>query len=180
MPEKKTQIMDEGAVKRTLMRMSHQIVERNPDADEICVIGVRSRGVPLARILAENVQEISGKKVQIGELDVAPCRDDRDENSEQPTVTATNVPFSVKDRVVVLVDDVLYTGRTVRAAIEALIRLGRPACIQLAVLVDRGHRELPIRGDYVGKNVPTSRKERISVKVPEFDGETAVELINYF
>lgn len=180
MPEKKTQIMDEGAVKRTLMRMSHQIVERNPEAEEICVIGVRSRGVPLARILAENVQTISGKRVQIGELDIAPCRDDLDENAELPEVTATNVPFSVKDRVVVLVDDVLCTGRTVRAAIEALIRLGRPACIQLAVLVDRGHRELPIRGDYVGKNVPTSRKERIAVKVPEFDGETAVELINYF
>ena len=137
MNEKKTQIMDEPAVFRTLMRMSHQIVERNPEEEAICVFGVRRRGAVLGKQIAENVRQISGKNVEFGELDVTLYRDDINSLSENQIVNITGVDFSIKDKTVILVDDVLFTGRTVRAAIEAVLKLGRPACIQLAVLVDR-------------------------------------------
>lgn len=170
----KAKLMDEGAVRRTWVRMAHEIVEKNDTADELCFLGIHRRGVPLARALAENVTEFSGISTYVGTVDVTPHRDDRDRDSKEPAVTKTKIDFSLDGKTVILVDDVIYTGRTIRAAMEALMTLGRPAKIQLAVLVDRGHRELPIRGDYVGKNVPTSRKERISVRVTEFDGETGV------
>lgn len=166
--------MDEGAMHRTLIRMAHEIVEKNDTAEELCFLGIHRRGVPLARELAKNVAEFSTVKTRFGTVDVTPHRDDRDRETEGSAGTDTRIDFPIDGKTVILVDDVIYTGRTVRAAMEALMILGRPAKIQLAVLVDRGHRELPIRGDYVGKNVPTSRKERISVRVAEFDGETGV------
>ena len=170
----KAKLMDEGAMKRTLIRMAHEIVEKNDSAEDLCILGIHSRGVPLARELAENVKRFSEIRVSVGSVDVTPHRDDRDRTLDEPTVTNTKIDFPIDGKTVILVDDVIYTGRTIRAAMEALMTIGRPARIQLAVLVDRGHRELPIRGDYVGKNVPTSRKERISVRVPEYDGETGV------
>ncbi len=170
----KAKLMDEGAMHRTLIRMAHEIVEKNDTAEELCLLGIHRRGAPLARELAENVAKFSGIRSYVGSVDVTPHRDDRNRDSEEPTVTNTKIDFPIDGRTVILVDDVIYTGRTIRAAMEALMTLGRPAKIQLAVLVDRGHRELPIRGDYVGKNVPTSRKERISVRVLEYDGETGV------
>ncbi len=170
----KAKLMDEGAMKRTLVRMAHEIVEKNDNADELCFLGIHTRGVPLAEELAENVEKFSGIKVLVGSVDITPHRDDRNRDSDEITVTNTKIDFSINGKTVILVDDVISTGRTIRAAMEALMTLGRPDKIQLAVLVDRGHRELPIRGDYVGKNVPTSRKERISVRVTEYDGETGV------
>lgn len=170
----KAKLMDEGAMHRTLVRMAHEIVEKNDSAEELCFLGIHTRGVPLAKEIAENVAKFSDIKASVGSVDVTPHRDDRNRNSEELTVTNTKIDFPLDGRTVILVDDVIYTGRTIRAAMEALMALGRPAKIQLAVLVDRGHRELPIRGDYVGKNVPTSRKERIFVRVAEYDGETGV------
>ena len=170
----KAKLMDEGAMHRTLVRMAHEIVEKNDEAEELCFLGIHTRGVPLARELAENVGRFSEIKINVGSVDITPHRDDRDRDSKEPTVTNTKIDFSIDGKTVVLVDDVIFTGRTIRAAMEALMILGRPEKIQLAVLVDRGHRELPIRGDYVGKNVPTARKERISVRVKEYDGETGV------
>jgi len=169
-------LMDEGGIDRALIRISHEIIERNPDADEICVIGIQRRGVPLARQIAGYIASFSEAKVNVGKLDITLYRDDLSELHEQAEVHGTEIGFPIKNKTVVLVDDVIYTGRTVRAALDALIAQGRPACIQLAVLIDRGHRELPIRGDYVGKNVPTSRSEMICVKLPEFDGEKGVFL----
>ncbi len=170
----KAKLMDEGAMRRTLVRMAHEVVEKNDNAKEICFLGIHTRGVPLARELAKNVETFSNLKIYVGSVDVTPHRDDRNRGSDEPTVTNTKIDFSIDGKIVVLVDDVIFTGRTIRAAMEALMTLGRPAKIQLAVLVDRGHRELPIRGDYVGKNVPTARKERITVKIAEYDGETGV------
>ncbi len=170
----KAKLMDEGAMRRTLVRMAHEIVEKNDSANELCFLGIHTRGVPLAKEIAENVEKFSEIRTFVGSVDVTPHRDDRNRDSEEVTVTNTKIDFPIDGRTVILVDDVIYTGRTIRAAMEALMSIGRPAKIQLAVLVDRGHRELPIRGDYVGKNVPTSRKERISVRVVEHDGETGV------
>ncbi len=170
----KAKLMDEGAMRRTLIRMAHEIVEKNDRVDELCMLGIHTRGVPLAAELAENVKKFSEIRVKVGSVDITPHRDDRDRDSGEITVTNTKIDFSIDGKTVILVDDVICTGRTIRAAMEALMTLGRPAKIQLAVLVDRGHRELPIRGDYVGKNVPTSRKERIAVRVAEYDGETGV------
>ena len=172
----KAKLMDEGAVRRTWVRMAHEIVEKNDTADELCFLGIHRRGVPLARALAENVAKFSGISTHVGTVDVTPHRDDRDRDSKEPTVTKTKIDFSLDGKTVILVDDVIYTGRTIRAAMEALMTLGRPAKIQLVVLVDRGHRELSIRGDYVGKNVPTSRNETIKVKTVEIDGEDGAEL----
>ena len=168
--------MDGAAMDRSLMRISHEIVERNPDCGELCLVGIFRRGVPLAGQIADNIAAISGSRPLLGEMDVSLYRDDLSEVGEQASVNRTKIDFDVRGRTIVLVDDVIYTGRTARAAIEALIRLGRPAAIQLAVLIDRGHRELPIRADFVGKNVPTSRRELIEVRVPQFDGvkETAL------
>lgn len=166
--------MDEAAMRRTLIRMAHEIVEKNDDVTELCFLGIHRRGIPLAKELAENVARFSGIKVCVGSVDITLHRDDRERGRADPTVTNTKIDFPLENRTVILVDDVIFTGRTIRAAMDALVSLGRPAKIQLAVLIDRGHRELPIRGDYVGKNVPTSRKEQIAVRVLDYDGEVGV------
>lgn len=172
----KNVIMDSKSLERTLTRIAHEIVEKNRGAQDLALVGIRSRGVPLAERLAEKIREIEEKDVQVGKLDITLYRDDLSTLSEQPIVHGTEVPFPVAGKILVLVDDVLYTGRTVRAALDAVIDLGRPASIQLAVLIDRGHRELPIRADFVGKNIPTSKKEIVIVKVQEKDGTDGVVL----
>ena len=172
----KAAIMDEAAIERALIRISHQILERNKGADRLCLIGISRRGVPLAERIARNIESIEGAKLPIGTMDITLYRDDLSKEDENPQVTGTKIPFDVRDRKVILVDDVLFTGRTIRAAIEGIFALGRPAEIQLAVLIDRGHRELPIRADYVGKNIPTSRAELVAVNLPEYDGKCSVEL----
>jgi pyrimidine operon attenuation protein/uracil phosphoribosyltransferase len=173
----KAQLLDEQAMRRALVRLAHEITERNKGISNIVLVGIRTRGVPLAERLASFIEQIEGTAVPVGALDITFYRDDLSHISEQPEVKQTEFPCSIVDKDVVLVDDVLYTGRTARAALDALIDLGRPACIQLAVMVDRGHRELPIRADYVGKNVPTSKKEIIAVKVKEIDGEDSISII---
>lgn len=172
----KTQIMDQEGMRRALTRIAHEIVEKNKGVDDLCFIGVRSRGVPLARRLAQKVQEIEGKAVPFGVIDITLYRDDLGASSRQPVVSHTDINFEVSGKTVILVDDVLFTGRTTRAALDAIFDLGRPSSIRLAVLVDRGHRELPIRPDYVGKNVPTSLKETVSVSVKEIDQEDRVTI----
>lgn len=171
----KSYLMDSNAVNRSLTRISHEIAERNPDNSELCLIGVMRRGAPLADILAAKLKAL-GIEVKTGYLDVTFYRDDLEKASVQPEVNKTEIDFSVTDKTVVIVDDVLFTGRTARAAMEAVIALGRPAKIQFAALIDRGHRELPIVADYVGKNVPTSRDEFIMVKFPPFDEEVSVSI----
>ena len=165
----KAQIMDKAAIDRALRRVAHEIVEKNQGTQGLVFIGIRRRGVPLAERLRDNVRDIEGKEVPLGVLDITLYRDDLTTRSDAPEVHRTEVPCSVQGRKVVLCDDVLYTGRTVRAAMDAIMDLGRPQTIQLAVLIDRGHRELPIRADYVGKNVPTSGREVIEVKFKEID-----------
>lgn len=172
----KSQIMDEAAVGRALRRISHEIIEKNNGCKDVCLIGVCRRGVPLARRIAKNISEVEGSEITVGSLDITLYRDDVAERFADPELHGTDIDFDIEGKRIVLVDDVLFTGRTTRAAIDAVMALGRPASIQLAVLVDRGHRELPIRGDYIGKNVPTSKGELISVCVPEYDGRTCVEL----
>jgi pyrimidine operon attenuation protein/uracil phosphoribosyltransferase len=164
--------MDADRISRALARIAHEIHERNPGASAIALVGVRSRGVPLARRIGRSLQQISGQDIAAGALDITLYRDDlmRASVGPQPLVRATDIPFSIDDRTIILVDDVLYTGRTTRAALDALIDFGRPKAIQLVVLVDRGHRELPIKADYVGKNVPTSRQESVQVRLQELDG----------
>lgn len=176
MKQHKATLMDRDSVLRVLKRISHEIVERNNGSDDLYIIGIKRRGVPLADMIAENIALIEGKKPPVGILDITFYRDDLKKEANEPIVHSSNVPFSVENKHVILVDDVLYTGRTVRAALDALNSFGRPASVQLAVLIDRGHRELPIRGDYVGKNVPTSKNEIISVKMPPFEEEASVEL----
>jgi len=170
--------MDADRIGRTVTRIAHEIIERNRALDELAIIGIRSRGVPLARRLASAVAEISGQEVPTGALDITLYRDDlmRHAIGAQPVVRSTDIPFSIDDRRILLVDDVLYTGRTIRAALDALIEFGRPKTIQLVVLVDRGHRELPIKADYVGKNVPTSPAESVQVHLTEIDGVDQVEI----
>ncbi|NLY52719.1 MAG: bifunctional pyr operon transcriptional regulator/uracil phosphoribosyltransferase PyrR [Firmicutes bacterium] len=170
----KAQIMDEAAIGRALTRIAHEILERNKGVQDLMLVGIRTRGVPLARRLVQRIEEIEGVAVPMGELDITLYRDDLSTIAEQPVVEETKLPEDVNGKIVVLVDDVLFTGRTTRAAMDALIDHGRPRQIQLAVLVDRGHRELPIRADYVGKNVPTSLREIISVRLTETDGEERV------
>lgn len=174
----KAQIMDEAALGRALMRISHEIVEHNRGVDNVVLVGVRRRGEPIACRIRENIRKIEEKEIPCGSLDIRFYRDDLSRLSELPETRRAELPFDVTDRDVVLCDDVIYTGRTARAAIEAIFSLGRPRSIQLAVLVDRGHRELPIRPDYVGKNIPTSRSELVEVRLPEFDGETGVFLMD--
>ena len=164
------EILNEKSTRSTLMRLSYEIVEKNQNADCICIVGIRRRGAAIAKIIAENIKKIGECEVLCGEVDVSLYRDDLSSIKDQPIVNETAIDFSVKEKTVVLVDDVLFTGRTARAAMDAVIALGRPAKIQLCELVDRGHRELPIRADFVGKNVPTSMDEIISVKMPEYDG----------
>ncbi len=170
----KAEIMDADAMRRAVTRIAHEIVERNKGLSGVVLIGVHRRGVPLAKRLQAVLSEIECTEVPVGELDITLYRDDLSLRFDQPRVGPTRLPFDVTEKHVVLVDDVLYTGRTIRAAMDALMDLGRPKSIQLAVLVDRGHRELPIRADYVGKNVPTSRKEIIHVRLAEIDGRDQV------
>jgi pyrimidine operon attenuation protein/uracil phosphoribosyltransferase len=169
--------MDADAIRRALTRIAHEILEKNQGTKDLVLVGIRRRGVPLARKIAQIIKEIEGTSVPLGILDITLYRDDLSQLGYQPLVRKTEVPFDITGKKVILVDDVLYTGRTVRAALDALIDLGRPKLIQLAVLIDRGHRELPIRADFVGKNVPTSRKEEISVSVQEIDGVDRVAII---
>ena len=173
----KATLMDEAAMERALTRIAHQILERNKGADRLCLIGISRRGIPLAERIRQKITDIEGVSLPIGTMDITLYRDDLSALSENAEVTGTRVPFPVKDQKVILVDDELYTGRTIRAAIEGIFTLGRPAEIQLAVLIDRGHRELPIRADYVGKNIPTSRSELVAVNFPEYDGKCSVELL---
>ena len=173
----KAQLMDERAMQRALTRIAHEIVERNKGTEGLVLIGVRRRGVPLAQQLSAAISEIEGcPALPVGTLDIAFYRDDLSVRAKQPEVIGTDVPFTLEDKTVVLVDDVIYTGRTIRAALDALMDLGRAQRIQLAVLIDRGHRELPIRPDFVGKNVPTSSDEFIAVNTVEFDGNNSVLL----
>jgi len=170
----KAQVLDEAALERALTRISHEILERNSGATTLAFVGLRTRGVTLAERLADRIAAIDGTKVPVGTLDITLYRDDLGLKTDQPRVRGTDIPFPVKGRTIVLVDDVLFTGRSIRAALDALIDLGRPKMIQLAVLIDRGHRELPIRPDYVGKNLPTSRRESVAVRLREHDGEDRV------
>jgi pyrimidine operon attenuation protein/uracil phosphoribosyltransferase len=169
----KAQVLDEAALDRALTRIAHEILERNAGSANLTFVGLRTRGVTLAHRLAAKIARIDGATVPVGTLDITLYRDDLDMRGA-PVVRGTDIPFSIKDKLVVLVDDVLFTGRTIRAALDALIDLGRPRAIQLAVLVDRGHRELPIRPDYVGKNLPTSRRESVAVRIREHDDEDRV------
>ncbi|GAF26601.1 pyrimidine operon attenuation protein/uracil phosphoribosyltransferase [Moorella thermoacetica Y72] len=166
----KARIMDADKLRRTLTRIAHEILERNRGTENLVLIGIRRRGVPLAERLQKLIREIEGVEVPLGILDITLYRDDLTTLSVQPVIHRTEIPFNINGKKVVLVDDVLFTGRTLRAALDALIDLGRPQNIQLAVIIDRGHRELPVRADYVGKNVPTSRKEEIAVQLVEIDG----------
>ncbi len=165
----KSELMNAADMRRALKRISHQIIEHNHGAENVVLLGIRRRGVPLARTLAKNISDIEGIDVPVGELDITLYRDDLSELHPDPVISGSLVPFDINGMHVVLVDDVLYTGRTARAALDATSACGRAASIQLAVLIDRGHRELPIRADYVGKNVPTSKSELVAVKVPEID-----------
>jgi len=167
-------IMDSQAIRRALIRVAHEIVEKNKGIKDLVLVGIRTRGVPLAEYLAAEIAKIEGVKVPVGILDITLYRDDLSTLSYQPVVHGTHFPSNINGKTLVLVDDVLFTGRTVRAALDAIIDIGRPKSIQLAVLVDRGHRELPIRADYVGKNVPTSSQEIVSVQLESIDGSEQV------
>ncbi|MBO5295254.1 MAG: bifunctional pyr operon transcriptional regulator/uracil phosphoribosyltransferase PyrR [Clostridia bacterium] len=172
--KQKAQIMDATAISRAMARITHEIIERNQGVGSICLLGVRRRGVPLAAMLAQNIKRFEGVEVPLGYLDITRHRDDLTEQEKIEKTAECHIPCDIRERTVILVDDVMYTGRTTRAALEAVFAFARPQAVQLAVLVDRGHRELPIRPDYVGKNVPTSRSESVSVRLEEIDGETAV------
>ena len=168
--QEKALIMDDKAMDRAITRIGHEIIEKNKGVKDVVLIGIRTRGVPLAEYLAGAIEKIEGYRPPIGLLDITLYRDDLSTLAYQPVVHGTEIPFDLNGKIVVLVDDVLYTGRTIRAALDAVIDMGRPQSIRLAVLVDRGHRELPIRADYVGKNVPTSSREVVSVQLEACDG----------
>jgi pyrimidine operon attenuation protein/uracil phosphoribosyltransferase len=172
--KEKAEIVDADGLRRIVTRIAHEIVERNKGVEDLVLVGIRRRGVPLAIRMAEKIKEFEGKAPFEGSLDITLYRDDLSTVSQQPVVGSSEIPVDITNKVVVLVDDVLYTGRTVRAAMDALIDFGRPRSIQLAVVIDRGHRELPIRADFVGKNVPTSSREVIGVKLAEIDGVDGV------
>ena len=171
-------VMDADRMGRSLARIAHEILERNRGVEELALVGIRTRGVPIAKRLARAIHEINGHDIATGALDITLYRDDlmRHAVGPQPLVRRTEIPFSIDDRRILLVDDVLYTGRTIRAALDALIDFGRPKAIQLVVLVDRGHRELPIKADYVGKNLPTSLSQSVQVHLLEIDGRDEVEI----
>lgn len=173
----KSQIMDKAQMERSVHRMAHEIIEQNRGLAKICLVGIRSRGVPLAQRLSEYLRLIEGQDIPVGMLDITLYRDDLSTIAHQPVIKGSQLDFDIEDAIIVLVDDVLFTGRTVRAAIDALMDFGRPRHIQLAVLIDRGHRELPIKADYVGKNVPTSKEEIIKVEFEETDGSDRVCIV---
>jgi len=175
MPEKV--MLNEADIRRALTRIAHEIVERNHGCDGIIFVGMHTRGVPLARRIAANIKEFEGVEIPVGALDINPYRDDISSLGWQPPVRPTVIPTDIAGKSVILVDDVLFTGRSIRAAMDAVIDLGRPRSIQLAVLVDRGHREIPIRADYVGKNMPTSRYEDVEVRLKETDGRDQVAIV---
>jgi pyrimidine operon attenuation protein/uracil phosphoribosyltransferase len=172
----KSIIMDEAAVLRSMTRITHEIIEKNSGTKDIVLLGIHRRGMPLAAILQKNIRRFEGVEVPLGSIDISLYRDDLTELSDLPETGNSLIPCDIHGKKVILVDDVIYTGRTVRAAIEAVFHFGRPQSIQLAVLIDRGHRELPIRPDFVGKNIPTSHTEVVSVMVEEYDGKTGVAL----
>jgi len=172
----KATVMDGEAISRAVTRIAHEILEANKGVGDIALVGIVTRGAALAEMLADKIAEIEGKRVPVGTLDISFYRDDL-ATRLNPEVHRTDIPFDVEGRTIVLVDDVLYTGRTIRAALDAIMDYGRPCSVQLAVLVDRGHRELPIRADYVGKNVPSSRRERVTVRLMALDGRDAAEIL---
>ncbi|MDH8676690.1 bifunctional pyr operon transcriptional regulator/uracil phosphoribosyltransferase PyrR [Fusibacter bizertensis] len=174
--EFKAKLLDDKMIDRSLTRLAHEIIEKNKGIEDVVLIGIKSRGVPLAHRLASKIALIEGKQLPVGELDITLYRDDLSLKSYEPDVKGLVLDFKIDGKIVILVDDVIYTGRTVRAAMDAIIDYGRPSSIQLAVLVDRGHRELPIRPDYVGKNVPTSSKEVVKVKLEEMDDASEVSI----
>ena len=174
---KKTKIIDPAGFQRTINRLSHEVVEMGKGAENLAVVGIRTRGDHLARRITKKVEEIENRKIQVGTLDITMYRDDLRGRLDQPQLQSTEILFDVTGRIIVLVDDVLYTGRTIRAALNALTDIGRPSRIELLVLIDRGHRELPIKADFVGKNVPTSSDQEIKVLMEETDGEDSVFLM---
>ena len=173
----KAKVIDELGLNRTVTRLAHEIIENNKGTDNLILIGMRTRGEFLAKRIQEKIKEIDGNEIDLGVLDVTLYRDDFRMRLKQPEVSVTSITFDLNEKDIVLIDDVLYTGRTVRSALDALMDLGRPSTIQFCVLVDRGHREMPLRADYVGKNIPTSIDEEVKVKMKEIDGEDAVYLI---
>lgn len=170
-------VMDEGKIDRTLTRMAHEILEKNRDLESLVLVGIRTRGVPLAERLASRIREIEKVEIPVGVLDITLYRDDATTVGPHALLKATHIHFPIDGKKIILVDDVLFTGRTIRAALDGIIDFGRPSCIQLAVLVDRGHRELPIRADYVGKNLPTAREESVEVHLKEEDGRDEVHIV---
>lgn len=174
--EFKAQVMNKEAMGRTLKRIAHEILERNKGGEELCFVGIHSRGVPISKRLALNIKEIEGADIPCGSLNITLYRDDVEGLTDIPVLMDSYIPFDVKDKRIVLIDDVIYTGRTARAAMDALISRGRPASIQLVAFVDRGHRELPIKPDYVGKNIPTSKTETVAVRIEEIDGTDCVDI----
>ena len=174
--EYKAALMDEKAIERALIRISHEIVEKNKGVKDLVLVGIKRRGVPLAERIRDNILAFEGVELPVSSVDITLYRDDLEEDYDKPMIKDAHIEVSIKDQKVILVDDVLYTGRTARAALDAVTSNGRPKSIQLAVLIDRGHRELPIRADYVGKNVPTSKEELIKVMLMEVDGKNAVDL----
>ena len=172
--KQKANILTKEEISRAITRISHEILERNKGAQNLAIVGIRTRGYVIAQRIASSIAHIDGAKLQVGALDITLYRDDLSVVSEQPVMHKTEIDFDIESKNIVLVDDVLYTGRTIRCALDELIDFGRPKSIQLAVLVDRGHRELPIRADYVGKNLPTSQRELVEVKLEEIDGEDGV------
>jgi len=175
--QKSMVVMDTKTIQRALVRIAHEIVEKNKGAENMAVIGIQNRGAYLAERVAKLIEEIEGVEIPLGLMDITLYRDDVQTKLEQPVVQKTEILFDVVDKVIILVDDVLFTGRTVRAALDQIIDFGRPRSIQFAVLIDRGHRELPIRADYVGKNIPTAKEDRVKVKIKEVDGEDSVSII---
>ena len=180
MPRKKKSVvvLDAKTIQRALVRIAHEIVEKNKGAENMAVIGIQNRGAYLAQRLAKLIEQIEGVEIPLGLMDITLYRDDVQTKLDQPLVQKTDILFDVVDKTIILVDDVLYTGRTVRAALDQIIDFGRPRSIQFAVLIDRGHRELPIRADYVGKNIPTAKDDRVKLKIKEVDGEDSVSVVS--
>ncbi|MEG1520550.1 MAG: bifunctional pyr operon transcriptional regulator/uracil phosphoribosyltransferase PyrR [Clostridia bacterium] len=176
--QQKADLMDSVKIDRTITRIAHEIIEQNANLNEVVIVGIKTRGIPLAKRLIDKIQQFENVSIPLGECDITLYRDDLTELKDTPTLNSTKIDFEIKDKIVILVDDVLYTGRTARAAIEAIMALGRPKKIQFAVLIDRGHRELPIRADYVGKNIPTSNDECVAVSLIETDKEESVKLFS--